>query len=102
VAQGTIENPVINSPFVEPARHFTVVDGQVSGQTNDLVQHTLAADRTNPDLADLATALQPAVLRLIAGVVRAARANDRPVAVCVRPPPIRRSSRCSSASASTS
>jgi type III restriction enzyme len=31
VAQGTIENPVINSPFVEPARHFRVVDGQVSG-----------------------------------------------------------------------
>lgn len=27
-----IENPVINSPFVEPQRHFTVVDGQVSGE----------------------------------------------------------------------
>jgi multiphosphoryl transfer protein len=50
--------------------------------TNDLVQYTLAADRTNPDLADLATALQPAVLRLIASVVRAARTHGRPVAVC--------------------
>ena len=50
--------------------------------TNDLVQYTLAADRTNPDLADLATALQPAVLRLIDGVVRAAKAHGRPVAVC--------------------
>ncbi len=28
----TIENPVINSPFAEPARHFRVVDGQVSGE----------------------------------------------------------------------
>jgi phosphoenolpyruvate-protein phosphotransferase len=50
--------------------------------TNDLVQYTLAADRTNPELADLATVLQPAVLRLIDGVVRAARARGRHVAVC--------------------
>ena len=50
--------------------------------TNDLVQYTLAADRTNPELADLASALQPAVLRLIDGVVRAARRRDRHVAVC--------------------
>ena len=32
MAPGVIDNPVINSPFVEPARHFTVVDGQVSGE----------------------------------------------------------------------
>jgi phosphoenolpyruvate-protein kinase (PTS system EI component) len=50
--------------------------------TNDLVQYTLAADRTNAALADLATALQPAVLRLIDGVVRAAKVHGRPVAVC--------------------
>jgi type III restriction enzyme len=30
MAQAPIENPVINSPFVAPARHFVVVDGQVS------------------------------------------------------------------------
>ena len=50
--------------------------------TNDLVQYVMAADRTNPDLADLASALQPAVLRLIDAVVRAAHVRDRHVAVC--------------------
>ena len=50
--------------------------------TNDLVQYTLAADRTNPELAELASPLQPAVLRLVAGVARAATAAGRPVAVC--------------------
>ena len=50
--------------------------------TNDLVQYALAADRTNPELADLATASQPSILRLIDLVVRAAVANGRHVAVC--------------------
>ena len=50
--------------------------------TNDLVQYTMAVDRTNAALGDLASPLQPAVLRLIAGVVRSARAAGRPVAVC--------------------
>ena len=50
--------------------------------TNDLVQYALAADRTNPALADLATPLQPAVLRLVASVAAAARARGRHVAVC--------------------
>jgi phosphocarrier protein FPr len=50
--------------------------------TNDLVQYTLAADRTSPDLADLAVAEQPAILRLIDRVVMAAHARDRHVSVC--------------------
>ena len=50
--------------------------------TNDLVQYTLAADRTNPALADLATPYQPAVLRLIEMVCRAASVHGRPVGVC--------------------
>jgi phosphoenolpyruvate-protein kinase (PTS system EI component) len=50
--------------------------------TNDLVQYTLAADRTNPELVDLAVAHQPAILRLIDTVVRAAEAHDRHVSVC--------------------
>jgi multiphosphoryl transfer protein len=50
--------------------------------TNDLVQYTLAADRVNPAMADLATALQPAVLRLLASVVKAGHRRHRHVAVC--------------------
>jgi multiphosphoryl transfer protein len=50
--------------------------------TNDLVQYTLAADRTSPALAELATPLQPAILRLIKSVTDAALAFERPVAVC--------------------
>lgn len=50
--------------------------------TNDLVQYTLAADRLNPSLAELATPLQPSVLRLLASVTTAARASGRHVAVC--------------------
>ena len=50
--------------------------------TNDLVQYTLAADRTNPALAEIGTPLQPAILRLIRSVTEAAAAHGRPVAVC--------------------
>jgi phosphotransferase system enzyme I (PtsI) len=42
----------------------------------------MAADRTSAELADLATAFQPAVQRLIGGVCRAAVVHRRPVAVC--------------------
>ena len=50
--------------------------------TNDLIQYALAADRTNPDLAELATPFQPAIIRLIAATCRAAIAHGRSVAVC--------------------
>jgi phosphotransferase system enzyme I (PtsI) len=50
--------------------------------TNDLVQYTLAADRTNENVASLYSAGDPAVLRLIDGVIRAARRNNIEVSVC--------------------
>jgi multiphosphoryl transfer protein len=50
--------------------------------TNDLTQYTLAMDRTHPRLAAEADGLHPAVLRLIDGTVRAARAAGRSVSVC--------------------
>ena len=50
--------------------------------TNDLTQYTLAADRGNAALARLQDALDPAVLRAIAGIVAGADAAGIPVAVC--------------------
>ncbi|HEY1136182.1 MAG TPA: phosphoenolpyruvate--protein phosphotransferase [Xanthomonadaceae bacterium] len=50
--------------------------------TNDLVQYLLAADRNNDALGELYSPLHPAVLRLIHGVIRAARTHRKPVAVC--------------------
>jgi phosphoenolpyruvate-protein kinase (PTS system EI component) len=50
--------------------------------TNDLAQYVLAAERGNADVAALADALHPAVLRLIERVARAAAEGGRAVAVC--------------------
>jgi phosphoenolpyruvate-protein phosphotransferase (PTS system enzyme I) len=50
--------------------------------TNDLVQYTLAADRTNETVATLYSPGDPAVLRLIEGVVKAAQKNQIGVNVC--------------------
>src|SRR5262245_31135648 len=50
--------------------------------TNDLIQYTLAADRTNETVAGLYNAGDPAVIRLIDLVVQAAQKNNIEVAVC--------------------
>lgn len=50
--------------------------------TNDLIQYTLAIDRADNAVAHLYDPLHPAVLRLIAGVIREANAANMPVSVC--------------------
>jgi len=50
--------------------------------TNDLIQYTLAIDRTDDAVAHLYDPLHPAVLHLIAHTIQAANRSGTPVAVC--------------------
>jgi phosphotransferase system enzyme I (PtsI) len=50
--------------------------------TNDLSQYVLAADRTNAQVAEIASGFQPAVFRLIKQVIDAAHANGKWVGLC--------------------
>ena len=50
--------------------------------TNDLIQYTLAIDRTDDTVAHLYNPLHPAVLQLIEMSIRAANKCGTPIAVC--------------------
>jgi phosphocarrier protein FPr len=67
--------------FALRARAAVPLVDLISVGTNDLTQYTAAAERGNPTVAALADALDPAVLRLIADITRAAATSTR-VAVC--------------------
>ena len=50
--------------------------------TNDLIQYTLAIDRTDDAVAHLYDPLHPAVLNLVAHIIKACNKAGKPVALC--------------------
>ncbi len=50
--------------------------------TNDLIQYTLAIDRSDDAVSHLYDPLHPAVINLIAGVIKACNKSGTPVALC--------------------
>jgi len=64
------------------AEEFACETEFMSIGTNDLVQYTLAVDRSSPELAYLASFYDPAILRLVRMVIQAGKNHSRPVLVC--------------------
>jgi phosphoenolpyruvate-protein phosphotransferase len=54
----------------------------VSIGSNDLIQYLMAADRDNPKVAHLCEPFNPAILRLLAQVIGACNAQEKPVTLC--------------------
>jgi len=54
----------------------------ISVGTNDLIQYTVAVDRSNEKVAPLYTASHPAVLRLLRDVIREANRSGVPCSLC--------------------
>jgi phosphotransferase system enzyme I (PtsP) len=54
----------------------------VSIGTNDLIQYTLAVDRSNQKVSDIYNPLHPAVISLVHDVVLACRMHDKEVSIC--------------------
>jgi len=73
-----IETPAAALDAVELARHADFF----SIGTNDLVQYTLAVDRTNSRLAHLFNPFHPAVIRQLHQISRVARSAGIEVSVC--------------------
>lgn len=73
-----IETPAAALDAVELARHCDFF----SIGTNDLVQYTLAVDRTNTRLGHLYNPFHPSVVRLLHQVARVSRAAGIEVSVC--------------------
>ncbi len=73
-----VETPAAALDAAELARHCDFF----SIGTNDLVQYTLAVDRTNSRLANLYNPFHPSVIRQIHQVSRVARAAGIEVSVC--------------------
>jgi phosphotransferase system enzyme I (PtsI) len=64
------------------AKQFAKLVDFFSIGTNDLIQYTLAADRTNENLATLYSASDPAVLKLVREVIEATRKQKIELGIC--------------------
>jgi phosphotransferase system enzyme I (PtsI) len=62
--------------------HFAAEVDFLSIGTNDLIQYTLAVDRSNKDVASLYNAADPAVLRLLQIAFQVAGKLNTPISVC--------------------
>ena len=86
--EGEYREPIALGAMIETPASAVMADriareaDFLSVGTNDLTQYTLAMDRGHPELAARLDALHPAVLRLIAKTVEAAKVHGRTVAVC--------------------
>jgi phosphoenolpyruvate-protein kinase (PTS system EI component) len=67
---------------VEMSRELASEADFLSIGTNDLVQYSLVVDREDSRMAPLGDPCHPAILRMVARVVAAAHAADKPVGVC--------------------
>jgi phosphoenolpyruvate-protein phosphotransferase len=54
----------------------------VSIGSNDLIQYVMAADRDNPKVAHLCEPFSPAIMKLLAHVIRTCNAQDKEVTLC--------------------
>ncbi|MFK7819302.1 MAG: phosphoenolpyruvate--protein phosphotransferase [Planctomycetaceae bacterium] len=66
---------ILASEFAKEVDFFSI-------GTNDLIQYTLACDRSDPQVSNLYRSGDPSVLRLIGMVLKAAGEHDRKVTVC--------------------
>lgn len=67
---------------VEIAHEITAEVDFVSIGTNDLIQYTLAVDRNNITVQNLYNRFHPAVVRMVARVIKAANQNECKVSMC--------------------
>jgi phosphoenolpyruvate-protein phosphotransferase (PTS system enzyme I) len=79
--------PPVGMMLEVPAAALTIRDmleacDYVSVGSNDLVQYLMAADRDNPKVSHLCQPLAPAVLRVLADVIRACNEAGTPITVC--------------------
>jgi phosphotransferase system enzyme I (PtsI) len=88
-AKGLAFNSKINvGAMIEVPSAAIAIDGLIahidfaSIGTNDLIQYTLAIDRTDRSVAHLYNPLHPAVLRLIEQTIRSCQRANLPVSLC--------------------